>query len=243
MSSHRYCDAPLLKLLEDKGVARKTRNMVYSTFSRRADGPNGNLLSVFCQTILVVCRAPQKILETKLKTTFCFLFSSFRCIWLATAMFWHLFHFHSKRFDDAEWMKIISCETVNKQLWNWKDQTNEISLILTIFDKRDISELATPACSAPKKQSLVSWLASIDLKKTTCCGHLNHELIGPCDILTETTVEHNASPVEFELIHKFNNLDLRAAMAEWLRRLTRNQMGFSRTGSNPVDSEFFFSPN
>ena len=28
-----------------------------------------------------------------------------------------------------------------------------------------------------------------------------------------------------------------AAMAEWLRRLTRNQMGSSRVGSNPTRSE------
>jgi hypothetical protein len=31
-----------------------------------------------------------------------------------------------------------------------------------------------------------------------------------------------------------------AAMAEWLRRLIRNQLGFSRAGSNPARSEFFF---
>ena len=30
-------------------------------------------------------------------------------------------------------------------------------------------------------------------------------------------------------------------MAEWLRRLTRNQMGYARTGSNPVHDEFIFS--
>ena len=29
-----------------------------------------------------------------------------------------------------------------------------------------------------------------------------------------------------------------AAMAEWLRRLTRNQMGSSRVGSNPTRSEY-----
>ena len=29
-------------------------------------------------------------------------------------------------------------------------------------------------------------------------------------------------------------------VAEWLRRLTRNQMGFPRTGSNPVHDEMFF---
>ena len=28
-----------------------------------------------------------------------------------------------------------------------------------------------------------------------------------------------------------------AVMAEWLRRLTRNQMGFPRAGSNPAHSE------
>ena len=29
-----------------------------------------------------------------------------------------------------------------------------------------------------------------------------------------------------------------ATMAEWLRRLTRNQMGSSRVGSNPTRSDF-----
>ena len=29
-------------------------------------------------------------------------------------------------------------------------------------------------------------------------------------------------------------------MAEWLRRLTRNQMGYSLTGSNPVHDEIFY---
>ena len=32
----------------------------------------------------------------------------------------------------------------------------------------------------------------------------------------------------------------RAAMAEWLRRLTRNQMGSSRVGSNPTRSGELF---
>ena len=32
-----------------------------------------------------------------------------------------------------------------------------------------------------------------------------------------------------------------AAMAEWLRRLTRNQMGSSRVGSNPTRSGEFYS--
>ena len=36
------------------------------------------------------------------------------------------------------------------------------------------------------------------------------------------------------LLHK-----QQAAMAEWLRRWTRNPMGFSRAGSNPVRSEIF----
>ena len=31
--------------------------------------------------------------------------------------------------------------------------------------------------------------------------------------------------------------EARAAMAEWLRRWTRNPMGYSRTGSNPVRSD------
>ena len=34
-------------------------------------------------------------------------------------------------------------------------------------------------------------------------------------------------------------LFMEAAMAEWLRRLTRNQMGSSRVGSNPTRSVDF----
>ena len=30
-----------------------------------------------------------------------------------------------------------------------------------------------------------------------------------------------------------------AVVAEWLRRLTRNQMGIARAGSNPADCGFF----
>ncbi len=32
-----------------------------------------------------------------------------------------------------------------------------------------------------------------------------------------------------------------AAVAEWLRRQIRNLLGISRTGSNPVRSEFFYN--
>ena len=32
-----------------------------------------------------------------------------------------------------------------------------------------------------------------------------------------------------------------AVVAEWLRRWTRNPLGYSRTGSNPVDSVLFWS--
>ena len=43
----------------------------------------------------------------------------------------------------------------------------------------------------------------------------------------------------------FNVISLRtryvAAMAEWLRRWTRNPMGSSRAGSNPARSGFSFS--
>ena len=34
-----------------------------------------------------------------------------------------------------------------------------------------------------------------------------------------------------------HNLVILAVMAEWLRRWTRNPMGYSRAGSNPVHSE------
>ena len=32
-----------------------------------------------------------------------------------------------------------------------------------------------------------------------------------------------------------------AVVAEWLRRLTRNQMGSARAGLNPADCEYFLS--
>ena len=35
--------------------------------------------------------------------------------------------------------------------------------------------------------------------------------------------------------------DTSATMAEWLRRWTRNPMGYSRTGSNPVRSVIHFT--
>ena len=40
--------------------------------------------------------------------------------------------------------------------------------------------------------------------------------------------------VRFDQCHQRTR---QAAMAEWLRRLTRNQMGSSRVGSNPTRSE------
>ena len=43
--------------------------------------------------------------------------------------------------------------------------------------------------------------------------------------------------VRFDLSHDRNR---QAAMAEWLRRLTRNQMGSSRVGSNPTRSVCWF---
>ena len=41
--------------------------------------------------------------------------------------------------------------------------------------------------------------------------------------------------------HKF--ITYQAVMAEWLRRLTRNQMGSSRVGSNPTHSVISFCWN
>ena len=37
-----------------------------------------------------------------------------------------------------------------------------------------------------------------------------------------------------------NFVHCQAAMAEWLRRLTRNQMGSTRVGSNPTRSALVF---
>ena len=37
-----------------------------------------------------------------------------------------------------------------------------------------------------------------------------------------------------------NTVINRAVVAEWLRRLTRNQLGSARAGSNPADCEFLF---
>ena len=38
----------------------------------------------------------------------------------------------------------------------------------------------------------------------------------------------------------FPSFFIQAAVAEWLRRLTRNQLCSARTGSNPVGSDYFF---
>ncbi len=39
----------------------------------------------------------------------------------------------------------------------------------------------------------------------------------------------------------YGNQTAPAAVAEWLRRLTRNQMGYARAGSNPARCAIFFS--
>ena len=46
-------------------------------------------------------------------------------------------------------------------------------------------------------------------------------------------VDDGSDLMGFDLSHDRNR---QAAMAEWLRRLTRNQMGSSRVGSNPTRS-------
>jgi hypothetical protein len=38
-----------------------------------------------------------------------------------------------------------------------------------------------------------------------------------------------------------NNQSSKADLSEWLRSLTRNQMGSSRAGSNPAVSEYFLT--
>ena len=45
------------------------------------------------------------------------------------------------------------------------------------------------------------------------------------------------------LISKDRRRFLQAVMAEWLRRWTRNPMGFPRVGSNPAGSEVIFYPD
>ena len=55
-----------------------------------------------------------------------------------------------------------------------------------------------------------------------------------------TRSEENSFPLYFFFVSvRIRHLimaDFLAAMAEWLRRLTRNQMGSSRVGSNPTRS-------
>ena len=50
----------------------------------------------------------------------------------------------------------------------------------------------------------------------------------------------NSGPVK----HRDSNTgQTTAAMAEWLRRWTRNPMGYSRVGSNPTRSEYLCHPS
>ena len=60
-----------------------------------------------------------------------------------------------------------------------------------------------------------------------------------------TRSEENSFPLYFFFVSvRIRHLVIAkvlAAMAEWLRRLTRNQMGSPRTGSNPVGCELFFT--
>ena len=46
--------------------------------------------------------------------------------------------------------------------------------------------------------------------------------------------------IKFERYKLFGMVKQCAVMAEWLRRLTRNQMGSTRAGSNPADCDFFY---
>ena len=62
-----------------------------------------------------------------------------------------------------------------------------------------------------------------------------------------TRSEENSFPLYFFFVSvRIRHLimaDFLAAMAEWLRRLTRNQMGSSRVGSNPTRSGEIFYGN
>ena len=59
-------------------------------------------------------------------------------------------------------------------------------------------------------------------------------------VLHLCTDENLKQKVYLEFIFKFTSPAAEAVMAEWLRRQTRNLMGYSRTGSNPVHSEVMF---
>ena len=53
------------------------------------------------------------------------------------------------------------------------------------------------------------------------------------------TLVHSVGPMITNLLRFQTRIG--AVVAEWLRRLTRNQLGSPRTGSNPVDCEGFCS--
>ena len=51
----------------------------------------------------------------------------------------------------------------------------------------------------------------------------------------------NYFEIIFSQIHECDEIEnkIDVTMAEWLRRWTRNPMGFPRAGSNPAHDEFF----
>ena len=95
------------------------------------------------------------------------------------------------------------------------------------------SAVAVPVCSLPTGRTLA--LAS--------AGPASQHLIPGVHTAARRgySLKHSSS-AEGRVSKKIVETLMRntaALVAEWLRRLTRNQMGSARTGSNPVQCEFF----
>ena len=67
-------------------------------------------------------------------------------------------------------------------------------------------------------------------------GRLIHWATRP---MRYNTYEQQSTPKQYHKLQQYYFIRCSAAMAEWLRRLTRNQMGSSRVGSNPTRSVSF----
>ena len=72
-----------------------------------------------------------------------------------------------------------------------------------------------------------------------CSRMLYHWAISPITVAHLFSYINKNQPSRF--ITQIFTFSITAVMAEWLRRWTRNPMGYSRAGSNPARSDWFWT--
>ena len=115
---------------------------------------------------------------------------------------------------------------------------NQISNLKHIYDSKHI--VIVNCCSNVKTQNTghkviiinsLAFQSIISPESDKCCSWVLISLstYTSSDTLADLSIGQAINP---HSIHQ-------AVVAEWLRRLTRNQLGSARAGSNPADCEFF----